>query len=145
MEHIEAEEAVVAQLYKSMQPGGRIYFYLPAFNHLRTAMDDLVGHHRRYTRSQLIVLVSQAGFTHEDSGHTDFLGVTYDASLLDSFLQFELVLLENEFWQATYCYHAGLDRRSLLVDAGGGELNKALRGICPAVTGYEDRVFKPVD
>ncbi len=65
LEHIEDHEAVVAQLYEA---------YLPAFNHIRTSMDDLVGHHRRYTRSQLIVLVSQAGFTHEDSGYTDFLG-----------------------------------------------------------------------
>jgi hypothetical protein len=56
-----------------------------------------------------------------------------------------LVLPENDFWQATYCYHAGLNRRSLLVDAGGGKLNNALQGIGPAVTGYEDRVFKPVD
>jgi SAM-dependent methyltransferase len=74
LEHIEDHEAVVAQLYESIEPGGRLYFYLPAFNHLRTSMDDLVGHHRRYTRSQLVVLVSQAGFTHEDSGYTDFLG-----------------------------------------------------------------------
>jgi SAM-dependent methyltransferase len=74
LEHIEDHEAVVAQLYDAIEPGGRIYFYLPAFNHLWTSMDDLVGHHRRYTRSQLIALVSQAGFTHEDSGYTDFLG-----------------------------------------------------------------------
>ncbi|MDA0273454.1 MAG: class I SAM-dependent methyltransferase [Proteobacteria bacterium] len=74
LEHIEDHEAVVAQLYDAIEPGGRIYFYLPAFNHLRTSMDDQVGHHRRYTRSQLIALVSQAGFTHEDSGYTDFLG-----------------------------------------------------------------------
>ncbi|HAT25568.1 MAG TPA: hypothetical protein DCS89_01025 [Gammaproteobacteria bacterium] len=74
LEHIEDHEAVVAQLYEAIEPGGRIYLYLPAFNHIRTSMDDLVGHHRRYTRSQLIVLVSQAGFTHEDSGYTDFLG-----------------------------------------------------------------------
>ena len=89
--------------------------------------------------------MSQAGFTHEDSGCTDFLGVTYDASLLDSFLQFDSVRLENAFWQATYCYHAGLDRRSLMIDAVGEKLNKAQRGIDPAVTGYEDRIFKPVD
>ena len=53
--------------------------------------------------------------------------------------------LDNAFGQATYCYHAGLGRRSLLIVAGGEELNKALRRIGHAVTGYEGRVFKPVD
>lgn len=60
LEHIEDHEAAVTKLYESIKPGGRIYCYLPAFNHLRTSMDDLVGHHRRCTRSQLIALVSQA-------------------------------------------------------------------------------------
>lgn len=87
LEHIEDHEAVVAQLYEAIEPGGRIYLYLPAFRHLRTSMDDLVGHHRRYTRSQLIALVSHAGFTHEDSGYTDFLGyfATWAVKLMERF------------------------------------------------------------
>jgi hypothetical protein len=32
-----------------------------------------------------------------------------------------------------------------MIDAVGEKLNKAQRGIDPAVTGYEDRIFKPVD
>lgn len=74
LEHIENHEMVLAQLYAALEPGGRIYFYLPAFNHLRTSMDDLVGHHRRYTRLELVALFNRAGFTHEDSGYVDFLG-----------------------------------------------------------------------
>ena len=43
-------------------------------------MDDLVGHHRRYTKRELERLLEEAGFTLIESGYTDVLG--YFATLL---------------------------------------------------------------
>ena len=37
-------------------------------------MDDLVGHHRRYSRGDLIRLLEEAGFEVDVAVYTDFLG-----------------------------------------------------------------------
>jgi hypothetical protein len=50
-----------------------------------------------------------------------FLGVTYDASPMDSFLQFiDPVLLKNAFWQSLYYYHAGPPMLNLVAGFGLG-------------------------
>lgn len=80
LEHIEDDAAMMATLAERLVPGSRIFIYVPAFNHIRTSMDDLVGHHRRYTRKTLIGVVEQAGLVVEEAAYTDFLG--YFATLL---------------------------------------------------------------
>jgi SAM-dependent methyltransferase len=80
LEHIEDHGEALKQIHAAMRPGGTIFFYVPAFDHLRTQMDDLVGHCRRYTRGGLIEVVQGAGFKVTQSGYTDFLG--YFATLL---------------------------------------------------------------
>lgn len=87
LEHIADDAQVARDLFDLLVPGGKLFIYVPAFNHLRTSMDDLVGHHRRYTRRGLIQLVQHAGFTVEEAGYTDFLGyfATLVFGLLDRF------------------------------------------------------------
>jgi SAM-dependent methyltransferase len=87
LEHIEDDQAAIEQLYRAMAPGSRIFIYVPAFNHLRTKMDDLVGHCRRYKRKELSRLISAAGFTVLDSGYTDILGyfATWLVILMEKF------------------------------------------------------------
>lgn len=87
LEHIEDDLAAAKALVAHLRPGGRILIYVPAFNHLRTSMDDLVGHHRRYTRSALVELMQSAGLQVEQAAYTDFLGyfATWVFRLLDLF------------------------------------------------------------
>ena len=79
LEHIEDDAAAARQLYDLLEPGGVLFAYVPAFNAIRTSMDDLVGHHRRYTRDSLQHICLQAGFVTETLRYTDFIG--YFASL----------------------------------------------------------------
>lgn len=80
LEHIEDDLDATIDLFRKLVPNGRLFAYVPAFNHLRTSMDDLVGHHRRYTRATLKHLILRAGFTMERLEYTDFLG--YFATLV---------------------------------------------------------------
>ena len=80
LEHIEDDGEVVRQLAERLKPGSRLFIYVPAFDHIRTSMDDLVGHHRRYTRGNLIRLLEAADLEVEQAAYTDFLG--YFATLV---------------------------------------------------------------
>ncbi|MDA0979177.1 MAG: methyltransferase domain-containing protein [Proteobacteria bacterium] len=84
LEHIEDDAAAMEAIFRRLRPGGRLFIYVPAFDHLRTSMDDLVGHYRRYTRRSLTQVVAGAGFVVEKSAYTDFLG--YFATLLFSLM-----------------------------------------------------------
>lgn len=87
LEHIEDDAQAAAQLLKRLKPGGTLFIYVPAFNHLRSSMDDLVGHHRRYTRRSLGALLTTSGFETNKLVYTDFLGyfATLFFKLLESF------------------------------------------------------------
>ncbi len=85
LEHIEDDAAMVGALRNALQPGGSIFVYVPAFNVLRTSMDDVVGHHRRYNRRQLINLFAHAGFKVEKAAYTDPAG--YFAALAVKFME----------------------------------------------------------
>ncbi len=80
LEHIEDDLSAAAGLYERLKPGGCLFAYVPAFNHIRTSMDDLVAHHRRYTRKMLAHIILRAGFSIERLEYTDFLG--YFATLV---------------------------------------------------------------
>ncbi|MBO6657338.1 MAG: methyltransferase domain-containing protein [Pseudomonadales bacterium] len=84
LEHIENDHQIAKDLFDRLNPGQRILVFVPAFNHLRTSMDELVGHHRRYTRNSLKAVLTDAGFTVSEVAYTDFLG--YFATWLYRFL-----------------------------------------------------------
>lgn len=74
LEHIEDDSGALADLYRVIEPGGRLFIYVPAFNVLYTSMDSHVGHHRRYRMADLATLLEQAGFLVEKKAYTDALG-----------------------------------------------------------------------
>jgi SAM-dependent methyltransferase len=80
LEHIEDDAAALRDLYRTLEPGGWLFVYVPAFQILYTSMDAHVGHHRRYRISSLVDCVKQAGFEVERSAYTDALG--YFATLV---------------------------------------------------------------
>lgn len=62
MEHIEDDVAVFRNCHDSLVPGGRMVIFTPAFPMLFGAMDEGVGHVRRYRRGELCDKARQAGF-----------------------------------------------------------------------------------
>ncbi|MET0334930.1 MAG: methyltransferase domain-containing protein [Rhizobacter sp.] len=74
LEHIEDDVSALAALHASLAPGGRLIVYLPAFPALWTALDDHVGHFRRYRRRDLERKLETAGFTVRRSRYSDSVG-----------------------------------------------------------------------
>jgi len=48
-----------------LTPGGRLFLSVPAYASLWSTEDDLVGHHHRYTTTNLARIVEGAGFVVE--------------------------------------------------------------------------------
>ena len=74
LEYIEDDFSIVKKVFDHMKPGGKIFFYVPAFMFLFTSMDRKVGHFRRYTKKQIADLFEQAGFTLDEARYVDSLG-----------------------------------------------------------------------
>lgn len=74
LEHVADDAACLAEIRRVLAPGGRLLVYVPAFHVLWTAMDDRVGHVRRYRRRELVERVRAAGLTIDASAYADCLG-----------------------------------------------------------------------
>lgn len=75
LEHVADDRGALAALRRALQPGGHLLLFVPALPALFSPMDEVLGHHRRYTRSELVAKVEEAGFTVRTSGYRDLLGV----------------------------------------------------------------------
>ncbi len=63
IEHIEADEAVLASFRRALVPGGGLLLTVPQHRWLWSPVDDAVRHVRRYTRVELVEKLGRAGFT----------------------------------------------------------------------------------
>ena len=54
LEHVEDDELAVRNMLSALEPGGRLLLYLPAHRELFGVMDELAGHHRRYSQNDLL-------------------------------------------------------------------------------------------
>jgi SAM-dependent methyltransferase len=63
LEHIEADEAVLAGMRAALKPGGGMLLTVPQHPWLWTAVDEYAEHKRRYGRDELIRKVTEVGFT----------------------------------------------------------------------------------
>jgi SAM-dependent methyltransferase len=63
LEHIDDDLTALRHMHQALQPGGRVGLLVPAHPALYGTLDELVGHHRRYTRRALMAKAEQAGFT----------------------------------------------------------------------------------
>jgi SAM-dependent methyltransferase len=66
LEHIENDVEVLASWARKLRPGGRLLVSVPAHQRKFGASDAMVGHVRRYERSNLRNVLTAAGFTDVD-------------------------------------------------------------------------------
>jgi len=62
LEHIEADLTAVEQMRECLAPDGRLVLLVPAHPRLFCALDEEVGHYRRYPKEELTALLHKAGF-----------------------------------------------------------------------------------
>jgi len=62
LEHIEDDLAALREWTGHLRPGGQILLTVPAHARKYGKSDEVVGHVRRYERSQLIALLTAAGY-----------------------------------------------------------------------------------
>lgn len=67
IEHIEGDEAAMAELSRVAAPGATLLLSVPIHMAAWTAFDDFVGHHRRYEPDALLVLLARHGFSVQQS------------------------------------------------------------------------------
>lgn len=74
MEHIEDDKKIASELISSLNPGGKLLIFVPAFNLLFSDLDKKVGHFRRYKREDLKSLFSQKGLKIQKLKYFDTIG-----------------------------------------------------------------------
>lgn len=62
VEHIEDDNTFLKQMYDYLEPNGKLYLTVPAFNFLWANEDDYSGHYRRYTASKLKKQLENLGY-----------------------------------------------------------------------------------
>jgi SAM-dependent methyltransferase len=72
LEHIEDDEAAVAQVFRVLRPGGTAVIEVPAQSSLLDVYDRVLMHFRRYDMPQLIELLRRTGFVIERRSHLGF-------------------------------------------------------------------------
>lgn len=74
LEHIQNDIDCLANLRKCLAPDGRLLLLVPAFQALYGPMDELAGHFRRYSRSDLQEKLLAAGFTSASTSYFNPVG-----------------------------------------------------------------------
>jgi SAM-dependent methyltransferase len=75
LEHLADDAHVMAGLFRMLKPGGHLLVFVPALPWLFGAMDEALGHHRRYRRAALADLARDKGFEVIADRYFDFFGV----------------------------------------------------------------------
>jgi SAM-dependent methyltransferase len=69
IEHCASEDAAIAELARTLAPGGRLLLSVPAYSWAWTHHDVQAGHYRRYTRRRLVAAVERSGLEVSRSTH----------------------------------------------------------------------------
>lgn len=85
LEHIEEDEALLQQIYKTLKPGGVVFITVPQHRWLWSAVDEHACHVRRYGANELHKKVSQTGFVLIRS--TSFVSILLPAIYLSRIFQ----------------------------------------------------------
>jgi 2-polyprenyl-3-methyl-5-hydroxy-6-metoxy-1,4-benzoquinol methylase len=74
LEHIEDDREALRKMSAVLTPGGVIILLIPAFPSLYGPIDELLGHHRRYTRTSLSALAEATGLQVITSHYMNAIG-----------------------------------------------------------------------
>lgn len=66
IEHIEDDALFMQKIFASLNPGGQVIVSMPAREKFWTVHDELVGHLRRYEKTELTQMLEETGFTDVD-------------------------------------------------------------------------------
>lgn len=75
LEHLADDRRVMAGLFRLLKPGGHLLVFVPALPWLFGAMDEALGHHRRYRKAGLAGLARETGFEVVADRYFDFFGI----------------------------------------------------------------------
>ena len=88
LEHIKDDQLVLDQLNKMLKKDGFLVLYLPQSMKVWTNLDNLVGHHRRYTKNDLYIKIKKSNFKILSSEYVDSVG--WLVLFLSKFLNIDL-------------------------------------------------------
>lgn len=74
LEHIERDRDALHRMAGVVAPGGVVILLVPACPSLYGPIDELLGHHRRYTRASMARLAAAAGLTVKTSCYINAIG-----------------------------------------------------------------------
>lgn len=75
LEHIENDRSALEHAYQTLKPNGHLLIFVPALKFLYSELDRKVGHYRRYSKQELVDVVSSAGFSIEVCKYFDVMGI----------------------------------------------------------------------
>jgi SAM-dependent methyltransferase len=74
LEHIEDDVEALRRMRAALIPGGVAVLIVPAFPSLYGPIDELLGHHRRYTRASFRAAAQAAGFDVREMRYLNAIG-----------------------------------------------------------------------
>ena len=75
LEHIEDHREALSHAYKTLHNKGHILIFVPALSFLYSNIDKKVGHYRRYSKNELVEVVTSAGFSIKKVKYFDMVGI----------------------------------------------------------------------
>ena len=85
LEHIEQDEAVLAEIFRALKPGGGLLLTVPQHPALWSKSDEVAHHRRRYRRRELAGKARRAGF--DIIADTSFVFTLLPAMILQRLLE----------------------------------------------------------
>jgi SAM-dependent methyltransferase len=84
LEHIDDQAAALTAWHQLLAPGGQLWVFVPAFEHLWSPHDVANHHYRRYTKRSLTDRLTESGFTIRKSSYWNH-ALYFPVALLRSF------------------------------------------------------------
>lgn len=69
LEHIDGEHLALREWHRILRPGGTLVVFVPAFNFMWSAHDEINRHYRRYSKRALVRALEKAHFAVERSSY----------------------------------------------------------------------------
>ena len=75
LEHVEDDGAALRAMRDLCVPGGHVILIIPAFQALYGAIDEAIGHYRRYTKPEITAKLAAAGMDVEHVSYFNSFGM----------------------------------------------------------------------